>query len=75
MDAAGYHAWYETPRGARIGRTERRLLLDLLRPEAGAALLDMGCGTGWSSWPCPGAYRWGASSLSPCTGTQVRRVL
>lgn len=49
MDAAGYHAWYESPRGAWIGRTERRLLLDLLRPEAGASLLDMGCGTGWFS--------------------------
>ena len=26
MDATGYHAWYETPRGAWIGRTELRLL-------------------------------------------------
>lgn len=49
MDPASYHAWYETPRGAWIGRTELRLLLDLLRPEAGTSLLDCGCGSGWFS--------------------------
>ncbi|MCU0835830.1 MAG: class I SAM-dependent methyltransferase [Chromatiaceae bacterium] len=49
MDAASYHAWYETPRGAWIGRTELGLLQDLLHPQAGASLLDAGCGTGWFS--------------------------
>lgn len=49
MDAASYHAWYETPRGAWIGRTDLRLLLELLRPEAGTSLLDLGCGSGWFS--------------------------
>ena len=46
---AEYEAWYHTPRGAWIGNTEFSLLQSLLRPTAGASLLDTGCGTGWFS--------------------------
>lgn len=46
---AEYDAWYRTPRGAWIGATEFSLLQSLLRPAAGARLLDVGCGTGWFS--------------------------
>ena len=46
---AKYEAWYHTPRGAWIGNTEFSLMQSLLRPTAGASLLDVGCGTGWFS--------------------------
>jgi SAM-dependent methyltransferase len=46
---AEYEAWYHTPRGAWIGNAEFSLLQSLLRPTAGARLLDVGCGTGWFS--------------------------
>ena len=45
-DPAAYEAWYHTPRGQWIGDREFALLQQLLRPEAGASLLDVGCGTG-----------------------------
>lgn len=47
-DPAAYEAWYHTPRGHWIGDLEFILLQNLLRPEADASLLDVGCGTcGW----------------------------
>lgn len=46
-DPAAYDAWYHTPRGQWIGERECILLRDLLRPEAGDSLLDVGCGTGY----------------------------
>jgi SAM-dependent methyltransferase len=49
VDPAAYNAWYHTPRGAWIGGTEFSLLMSLLRPVAGATLLDVGCGTGYFS--------------------------
>lgn len=42
-----YEAWYHTPRGRWIGEREFRLLTQLLRPEAGESMLDVGCGTGY----------------------------
>lgn len=48
-DPAVYDAWYRTPRGRWIGGTEFSLLMSLLSPMTGAALLDVGCGTGWFS--------------------------
>ena len=47
MDAAAYDAWYRTPRGGWIGEVEYQLLHRLLAPDAGATLLDVGCGTGY----------------------------
>ena len=46
---AVYEAWYHTPRGAWIGVAEISLMLSLLQPVPGRALLDVGCGTGWFS--------------------------
>ena len=46
MTPADYEAWYDSPRGQWIGATEHALLRRLLRPERGASLLDVGCGTG-----------------------------
>jgi 2-polyprenyl-3-methyl-5-hydroxy-6-metoxy-1,4-benzoquinol methylase len=39
-------AWYHTRRGQWIGDREFNLLQNLLSPEAGASLLDVGCGAG-----------------------------
>jgi SAM-dependent methyltransferase len=48
VDAGAYDAWYHTPRGAWIGEIEFQLLRQLLRPERGQSLLDVGCcGTGY----------------------------
>lgn len=47
MTPEQYDAWYDSPRGRWIGETEYRLLIELLRPKAGARILDIGCGTGW----------------------------
>ncbi|TCK17730.1 methyltransferase family protein [Thiogranum longum] len=46
---AAYEAWYHAPRGQWIAEREFTLLKSLLRPEAGASLLDVGCGTGYFS--------------------------
>jgi SAM-dependent methyltransferase len=48
-DPASYESWYHTPRGRWIGDREFILLQDRLRPESGASLLDVGCGTGYFS--------------------------
>ena len=47
MEAAAYDAWYQSARGAWIGDIEYRLLNRMLRPQPGATLLDVGCGTGY----------------------------
>ena len=41
-----YDQWFDTPMGALVKRYESELLLDLLRPEQGEKILDVGCGTG-----------------------------
>ncbi|MBI5449866.1 MAG: class I SAM-dependent methyltransferase [Gammaproteobacteria bacterium] len=46
VDPAAYEAWYHTPRGRWIAECEFALLQRLLRPAAGASLLDVGCGSG-----------------------------
>ena len=43
---ARYDAWFETQIGALVKRYESALLMDLLRPEVGELILDVGCGTG-----------------------------
>ena len=44
---ASYEAWYHAPRGQWIGHREFILLQQQLSPQAGASLLDVGCGTGY----------------------------
>jgi ubiquinone/menaquinone biosynthesis C-methylase UbiE len=41
-----YDAWFETPIGTLVKKYESALLIDLLQPEAGELILDVGCGTG-----------------------------
>ena len=41
-----YDQWFETPIGALVKQYEREVLLDLLQPQAGERILDLGCGTG-----------------------------
>lgn len=41
-----YEAWYETARGRWIAGREFELMRRLMKPPAGATLLDIGCGTG-----------------------------
>jgi SAM-dependent methyltransferase len=45
-DPSAYERWYHTSRGQWIADREFILLKSLLSPEAGASLLDVGCGTG-----------------------------
>jgi SAM-dependent methyltransferase len=47
MTPEQYDAWYQTSRGRWIGEAEYRLLGELLTPERGESLLDVGCGTGY----------------------------
>lgn len=44
---ADYDSWYETPKGRWIGDAEFSLIWDMLSPEKGSAILDVGCGTGY----------------------------
>jgi ubiquinone/menaquinone biosynthesis C-methylase UbiE len=44
--AAAYDRWFESPLGAFADRVERRALFELLAPEPGELILDVGCGTG-----------------------------
>jgi ubiquinone/menaquinone biosynthesis C-methylase UbiE len=41
-----YDKWFETPIGALVKIYESKLLLDMLGPDQGEIILDMGCGTG-----------------------------
>jgi 2-polyprenyl-3-methyl-5-hydroxy-6-metoxy-1,4-benzoquinol methylase len=46
MSPGEYEAWYQTARGSWIADHEFDLLTRLLDSQAGATLLDVGCGTG-----------------------------
>jgi ubiquinone/menaquinone biosynthesis C-methylase UbiE len=41
-----YDKWFETPIGAIVKNYESELLLDMLGPNQGEIILDVGCGTG-----------------------------
>lgn len=47
MDPKTYDDWYETPRGRWIGGRELELIEEMLAPQPGESLLDVGCGTGY----------------------------
>ena len=47
MNPTLYDAWYDTPRGRWIGKTEYRLAERELALRPDARVLDVGCGTGW----------------------------
>jgi ubiquinone/menaquinone biosynthesis C-methylase UbiE len=44
--AAAYDEWYESPLGTFADRVERRAVFELLAPQAGELILDLGSGTG-----------------------------
>lgn len=46
MNPREYEAWHQTARGSWIADREFDLMMRLLKPPAGATLLDVGCGTG-----------------------------
>ncbi len=41
-----YDDWFQTPIGSLVKRYECDLLLELLQPQQGETILDVGCGTG-----------------------------
>ena len=47
--SSDYEAWYHSPRGRWIGDCEFSLIRQLLQPQPGSSLLDVGCGTGYFS--------------------------
>ncbi|WP_300464128.1 class I SAM-dependent methyltransferase [Desulfobacula sp.] len=51
QDAGAYDAWFEQPRNRYFLDLEIKLMMDLLSPEKGQRILDIGCGTGISLEP------------------------
>lgn len=45
-EAAAYDSWYGSPLGRHVDEVETGCALELLRPEPGMKVLDVGCGTG-----------------------------
>ena len=41
-----YDSWFETPVGQYVKKYESAVLLELLNPQVGEQILDVGCGTG-----------------------------
>ncbi len=50
-DAKAYERWFNTPQNRFIADLGSRLMVDMLSPMRGEALLDIGCGTGASLLP------------------------
>ena len=46
VSAKEYDLWYQTEKGKYISSLENKLMVDLLKPQTGQKLLDIGCGTG-----------------------------
>jgi len=65
--AASYDQWYETPQGQAHDKAQKEAVLKLLpRPQAGARLLDVGCGTGhWSRFFAEQGYEVFGLDASP----------
>ena len=45
--AATYEAWFDTPLGRYVARSEKELILGLLRPTYADVILEVGSGTGY----------------------------
>jgi len=45
-DAAAYEKWFQNPANRCTFELETKLMLNMLKPEQGRTLLDIGCGTG-----------------------------
>ncbi len=45
-DAASYDNWYYSPLGQHVDNMETRCAFELLKPQIGTKILDVGCGTG-----------------------------
>lgn len=50
-DAKDYDCWLNKPANRLIMGLQRRLVMDLLEPQPGKTVLDIGCGTGVSAEP------------------------
>ncbi|MBT8352714.1 MAG: class I SAM-dependent methyltransferase, partial [Deltaproteobacteria bacterium] len=50
-DAKTYERWFNTPQNRFVADLGSRLMVDMLSPMRGEALLDIGCGTGASLLP------------------------
>ena len=50
-DAKAYERWFNTPQNRFVADLGSRLMVDMLSPMRGEALLDIGCGTGASLLP------------------------
>jgi len=51
QDAGSYDAWFDQPKNKYCLDFEIKLMMDLLSPEKGQRILDIGCGTGISLEP------------------------
>ncbi len=49
MQAEQYNAWYYSDKGRWMAQQESDALMQLLQPQPGQSLLDVGCGTGYFS--------------------------
>jgi len=46
LDPEKYEKWYETKEGLYFDRREKELIIEMINPELGESLIEIGCGTG-----------------------------